>query len=117
MINLFLRDSYLMWEQINLRRGEGRSTVQERQGIRLIRQPRPPIAVFSSSHVLDDVFRASDREQERCDGYLPLAGAEEDAHETGVRWGNHNALAEFGVTHALTGLEQERWFNTHEILG
>jgi len=46
-------------------------------------------------------------ERERCDGYLPLASAEEDAHETGVRWGNHNALAKLDVAHALTWLEQK----------
>ena len=78
-----MRQHHLMREQINLRRGQGRSTVQERQSIRLIRQPRPPIATFSGSHIVDDVFRASDRERERGDGYLPFAGAEEDAHEGG----------------------------------
>ena len=73
-----------MREQINLRRGEDHSTVQERQGIRLIYQLRPPIATFPGSHVLDDVFRVSDRERECCDRYLPLAGAEEDAYEIGA---------------------------------
>ena len=112
-----MRQHDLMRQQIDLRRREGRGTVQERQGVGLIRQPRPPIATFSGSHVVDDLFRASDRERERCDRYLPLAGAEEDAHETVVRWGHHNALAEFGVTNPLAGLEQKRLLHTHEILG
>ena len=103
-----VRQHDLMRQQIDLRRGEGRGAVQERQGMGLVRQPRPPIATFSGSHVVDDLFRTSDRERERRDGYLPLAGAEEDAHEAVARCATPPRPRQIRVAHPLTGLEQKR---------
>jgi hypothetical protein len=108
---------HLVGQEIDLGRGKGGGTLQERQSMGLVGQPRPSCPSFASINITNDLFGAVQGGNQRPDRYLTFTDAEEDPNETVSRWRYDDPFTVFLVLNSLAGLEEMRMLRTHEILG
>ena len=80
-----VRQHDLVGQEVDLGRGQGGGTLQQRQGMGLVGQPCPFRPSFARLDVVDDLFGAVDGGRQRAQWHLALTNAEEDPDESIAR--------------------------------